>query len=167
MSTMANMYQVKRNMKGEEYANLGRFHASSLRRQMETEFQEDLGFCIRLYRNPDKPTPLLIFFRRGDIDKFIKGFDNLGKSKVVYVNLFKKRNEWIMKISPVVKGGETKVNIKGINEHNISYNLYLEECEYYEEEPLSYDEWLKQEEYEQEAIDRMLMTDAERYGEED
>jgi hypothetical protein len=58
------------------------------------------------------------------------------------------------------------MNIK-IDEHSIAYNLYLEECEYYDEEPLSYDEWLKQEEYEQEAIDRMLMTDAERYGEED
>ena len=56
--------------------------------------------------------------------------------------------------------------IKGINERNISYNLYLEECEYYNEEPLSYDEWLKQEEYEQEAIDRSLMTDDEKYGEE-
>jgi hypothetical protein len=58
------------------------------------------------------------------------------------------------------------MNIK-IDEHSIAYNLYLEECEYYDEEPLSYDEWLKQEEYEQEAIDLMLMTDAERYGEED
>ena len=58
-----------------------------------------------------------------------------------------------------------KATIKGINEHSIAYNLYLEECEYYDEEPLSYDEWHKQEEYEQEAIDRMLMTDAERYGE--
>lgn len=57
--------------------------------------------------------------------------------------------------------------IKGINERNISYNLYLEECEYYNEEPLSYDEWFAQEEYEQEAIDRLFMTDAERYGEED
>ena len=60
-----------------------------------------------------------------------------------------------------------KVNIKGINEHNLAYNLYLDECEYYDEEPLSYDEWLKQEEYEQKAINRMLMTDAERYGEDD
>lgn len=57
--------------------------------------------------------------------------------------------------------------INGIDEHALSYSLYLDECEWYEEEPLSYDEWLKQEEYEQEAIDRMLMTDAERYGEED
>ena len=48
-----------------------------------------------------------------------------------------------------------------------SYNLYLEECEYYDEEPLDYDEWLASEEYEQEQIDRMLMTDAEKYGEED
>ena len=136
--TLANMYQVKKNVKGEEYANLGRFHASSLRRQMETEFQEDLGFCIRLYRNPNRPVPLLIFFRRGDIDKFIKGFDNLGKSKVVYVNLFKKRNEWIMKISPV-KGGDNMEN-----DLNLEY-----------------------EEYEQRQIDLMLMTDAERYGEDD
>ena len=57
--------------------------------------------------------------------------------------------------------------IKGINERNISYDLYLEECEYYDEEPLNYDEWLKQEEYEQTAIDRMLLTDDERYGEDD
>lgn len=55
--------------------------------------------------------------------------------------------------------------IKGINERNISYNLYLEECEYYDEEPLNYDEWLKQEEYEQAEIDRLSLTDAERYGE--
>lgn len=54
-----------------------------------------------------------------------------------------------------------------IDENNISYNLYLEECEYFNEEPLSYEEWLKQEAYEQEAINRMLMTDAEKYGEED
>lgn len=57
--------------------------------------------------------------------------------------------------------------IKGINERNISYNLYLEECEYYGEEPLNYDEWLKQEEYEQTAIDRSRLTDAERYGEDE
>lgn len=60
-----------------------------------------------------------------------------------------------------------EVSIKGICEHNLAYNLYIDECEYYNEEPLSYDEWLKQEEYEQEAIDRMFMTDAEKYGEED
>lgn len=60
-----------------------------------------------------------------------------------------------------------EATIKGINEHSLAYNLYLDECEYYEEEPLSYNEWLKQEEYEQAAIDRSLMTDAERYGEED
>ena len=59
------------------------------------------------------------------------------------------------------------ININGIDEHALSYNLYLDECEYYDEEPLSYDEWLKQEEYEQEAIDRLFMTDAEKYGEED
>lgn len=59
-----------------------------------------------------------------------------------------------------------KVNISGIDERSLAYNLYLDECEYYGEEPLSYDEWLKQEAYEQEAIDRMLMTDDEKYGEE-
>lgn len=59
------------------------------------------------------------------------------------------------------------MNINGINEYGIAYNLYLEECEYYNEEPLSYDEWFEQEQYEQEQIDRMLLTDAERYGEED
>ena len=58
-------------------------------------------------------------------------------------------------------------NINGIDEYSISYNLYLEECEYYNEEPLSYDEWLEEEAYEQEAIDRLFMTDAEKYGEED
>lgn len=56
--------------------------------------------------------------------------------------------------------------IKGIDEQSVSYNLYLDECEYYGEEPLSYDEWLKEEEYEQEQIDRLLMTDDEKYGEE-
>ena len=60
-----------------------------------------------------------------------------------------------------------EANIKGINEYGLAYNLYLEECEYFGEESLSYDEWLAQEEYEQEAIDRLFMTDAERYGEED
>lgn len=57
--------------------------------------------------------------------------------------------------------------IKGIDRRNISYNLYLEECEIFNEEPLSYNEWLRQEEYEQEAIDRLFMTDSEKYGEED
>jgi hypothetical protein len=57
--------------------------------------------------------------------------------------------------------------INGIDEYSISYSLYLEECEIFDEEPLSYNEWLAQEEYEQEAIDRLFMTDAERYGEED
>lgn len=57
--------------------------------------------------------------------------------------------------------------INGINEHGISYSLYLDECEFYDEEPLSYDEWLEQQKYEQEQIDRMLLTDSERYGEED
>ena len=57
--------------------------------------------------------------------------------------------------------------INGIDEHKLAYNLYIDECEYYEEEPLSYDEWLQQEQYEQEKIDRMLLTDAEKYGEED
>ena len=60
-----------------------------------------------------------------------------------------------------------EVNINGIDERALSYSLYLDECEFYNEEPLIYDEWLKQEEYEQDAIDRMLMTDSERYGEED
>lgn len=57
--------------------------------------------------------------------------------------------------------------INGIDEYSVSYNLYLEECEYFNEEPLSYDEWLQHEEYEQEAIDRLFMTDSEKYGEED
>ena len=62
---------------------------------------------------------------------------------------------------------EANVSINGIDQYAISYALYLEECEWYDEEPLSYDEWLAQEEYEQEAIDLLFMTDAERYGEED
>lgn len=33
--------------------------------------------------------------------------------------------------------------------------------------PMSYDEWLKNEEYAQKQIDLSIMTDAERYGEED
>ena len=57
--------------------------------------------------------------------------------------------------------------IKGIDRRSISYNLYLEECEIFNEEPLSYNEWLREEEYEQEAIDRLFMTDSEKYGEED
>ena len=56
--------------------------------------------------------------------------------------------------------------IKGISEKDLSYQLYLEECEFFEEEPLSYSDWLAQEEYEQKAIDRSLMTDDEKYGEE-
>lgn len=59
------------------------------------------------------------------------------------------------------------MNINGIDKYAISYSLYLEECEWYDEEPLSYDEWLRQRQYEQEQIDRMLLTDAEKYGEED
>lgn len=55
--------------------------------------------------------------------------------------------------------------VKGVSETGLSYQLYLEECEFFEEEPLSYSDWLAQEEYEQEQIDRSLMTDAERYGE--
>jgi hypothetical protein len=57
--------------------------------------------------------------------------------------------------------------INGIDERGLAYNLYLDECEYYGEEPLSYDEWLKEEEYEQRQIDRLFMTDAEKYGEEE
>lgn len=53
---------------------------------------------------------------------------------------------------------------RGISEKGLSYQLYLEECEYYCEEPLSFSDWLAQEEYEQEQIDLSLMTDAERYG---
>jgi hypothetical protein len=167
--TLANMYQVKRNMKGEEYANLGRFHASSLRRQMENEFQEDLGFCIRLYRNPNRPVPLLIFFRRGDIDKFIKGFDNLGKSKVVYVNLFKKKNDWVMKISPV-KGGDN-VDRNYINSYGDSYDDFVRDCLDDNQKPWSYEEWAsywkERDSYEQDQIDRSRLTDAERYGDDE
>lgn len=60
-----------------------------------------------------------------------------------------------------------KISIKGINEHGLAYNLYLEECEYYNVEPLSYNDWLQQEELEQRAIDRSRLTDAERYGEDE
>ena len=56
------------------------------------------------------------------------------------------------------------MKVNGVSEGGIAYNLYLEECEYYSEEPLSYDEWLQQEKYEQAAIDRLFMTDAEKYG---
>lgn len=56
------------------------------------------------------------------------------------------------------------ININSIDEHSLSYQLYLDECEYYDEEPLSYNEWLRQKQYEQEQIDRMLLTDSERYG---
>lgn len=54
--------------------------------------------------------------------------------------------------------------IKGISEGGLSYQLYLEECEFFEEEPLSYSDWVEKEEYEQREIDRLLMTDAEKYG---
>ena len=57
--------------------------------------------------------------------------------------------------------------IRGISDKGLSYQLYLEECEYYCEEPLSFSDWLAQEEYEQQQIDLSLMTDAERYGEEE
>lgn len=57
------------------------------------------------------------------------------------------------------------IEIKGINENVIEYRWYLEECEEYGEEPLSYEEWLAADEYEQERIDRMYMTEAELYGE--
>ena len=59
------------------------------------------------------------------------------------------------------------ININGIDEKSISYSLYLDECEFYNEEPLDYKEWFNQEEYEQSQIDRLFMTDAERYGEEE
>lgn len=57
------------------------------------------------------------------------------------------------------------IEIKGFDTNVIGYRLYLDECEYYDEEPLSYEEWLASEEYEQEMIDRMYMTDDEIYGE--
>lgn len=103
--TMSNMYQIKINERGESYINLGRFHSKSLKRQMESEFQEDLGFCIRAYRNPDNPLPVLMFFRKEDINGNIRGYKNLEKYPVTYVNLFFKKGNWIMKIAPV-KGGE-------------------------------------------------------------
>lgn len=58
------------------------------------------------------------------------------------------------------------INIKGIDEYAISYSLYLDECEFFDEEPLNYNEWLQEEEYEQRQIDLLFMTDAEKYGEE-
>lgn len=167
--TLANMYQVKRNMKGEEYANLGRFHASSLRRQMENEFQEDLGFCVRTYTNPETCLPSLLFFRKEDIGRRIKGYESLVRNKVVYVNLFNKKGNWIMKIAPV-KGGDN-VDRNYINSYGDSYDDFVRDCLDNNQKPWSYEEWAsywkERDSYEQEAIDRMLMTDAERYGEED
>ena len=105
--TNSSMYQVKRNKRGEVYANLGRFDSKSLKRQMDQEFKEDLGFCIRTYTNPETCLPSLLFFRKEDIGRRIKGYESLASNKVVYVNLFNKKGNWIMKIAPVtVKGGE-------------------------------------------------------------
>lgn len=162
MSNSSSIYRIKVNKRGERYINLGRFDSKSLWRQMNQEFDEDLGFCVRAYTNPETCNPSILFFRKKDIGKRIKGYANLEKYKVVYINIFLKKGTWIMKIAPVTKGGERM--IKGISERGLSYQLYLEECEQYNEEPLSYDEWLKQEEYEQEAIDRLFMTDDEKYG---
>ena len=102
---MANMYKIKTNERGEKYVNLGRFYARSFKRQITQEFEEDLGFCIRIYKNSNPFVPTLLFFRKDDIGRTIKGFDALDLSRVVYINLFFKKSDWIMKIAPV-KGGE-------------------------------------------------------------
>lgn len=107
MTNISSIYRIKVNKRGERYINLGRFDSKSLKRQMDQEFKEDLGFCIRTYTNPETCLPSFLFFRKEDIGRRIKGYENLANNKVVYVNLFNKKGNWIMKIAPViVKGGE-------------------------------------------------------------
>lgn len=168
--TMSNMYQIKRNKKGEQYANLGRFDSRSFKIQMNQEFNEDLGFCIRLYRDPNNPLPILIFFRKEDIGKSIKGINNLDRVKMVYINLFLKRGNWVMKISPV-KGGDN-VDRNYINSYGDSYDDFVRDCLDDNQNPSwSYEEWAsywkERDSYEQDQIDLSLLTDAERYGDED
>lgn len=106
--TSANIYQIKVNRKGERYISLGRFSARLLKKQLEQEFKEDLGFCIRSYnQNPERPS--LLFFREKDISEGrIRGVENLDNCLIVYVNIFEKHNRWIMKIGDAMKGGELK-----------------------------------------------------------
>lgn len=60
--------------------------------------------------------------------------------------------------------GDEMQNIPIDDEYIIAWGEYLEKCS--DKEPLSYNEWF-QEEYEQKNIDRLFMTDSEKYGEED
>lgn len=95
---MMNMFKIKKTADGETI-NLGRFSSIYLKRQIEKELDEDMGFCIIGYRNSDNPLPTLIFFKKGSDN--IRGMENLDTTKVVYVNAFFKKGRWIMKIKPV------------------------------------------------------------------
>ncbi len=95
---MMNMFKIKKTADGEAI-NLGRFRSIYLKRQIEKELDEDMGFCVVGYRNPCNPLPTLIFFKKGSDN--IRGMENLDISKVVYVNAFFKKGRWILKIKPV------------------------------------------------------------------
>lgn len=102
---LSNMFRIKKTSDGE-VIHMGRFRSICFKRQIEKELEEDMGFCVVGYRNPDNPLPTLIFFKKGDNN--IRGMENLDTSKVVYVNVHFKKGRWIMKISNALKGGEVK-----------------------------------------------------------
>lgn len=99
-----NMYKIANNKNGEKIIKMGRFYSSILKETLEHEMEEELGFCVMAYTDPFLPT--LIFFSKEKNE--IRGISNLDKSDVVYINIYQKKGseKWIMKISPVVKGGE-------------------------------------------------------------
>jgi hypothetical protein len=99
-----NLFKIKKTADGEAI-NMGRFRSVCLKRQIERELDEDMGFCVVGYRDPVKCLPTMIFFRKGG-ENIIRGIENLDTSKVVYVNVHFKKGRWIMKISNALKGGE-------------------------------------------------------------
>lgn len=99
---LSNMFRIKKTIDGE-VIHMGRFRSICLKRQIERELNEEMGFCVVGYRNPYNPLPTLIFFKKGSD---IRGMENLDTYKVVYVNAFFKKGRWILKIKPV-KGGES------------------------------------------------------------
>lgn len=156
-----NFYFIKKN----GTINLGRFSSKYIRNVLEPSGTIAIYYATDNHNLVEQGIPggIMFFSFNGNnplyVDKRV-----LDSDCTVKVNVYKKGGRFVMKIKPVKI--EVEANIKGIDECGLAYNLYLEECEYYNEEPLSYNEWLQEEEYEQRQIDLLFMTDDEKYGEE-
>lgn len=148
--------------------------------------KEDLSIAFTKAWVKDKPYGLeIVSFPHGHNITVCPDLIGRANNEMACLNLYKKGDKYVLKITPAeFKSNKSGIYwtafmnkdidaleqeggvdmIKGVSEKGLGYQLYLEECEFFDEEPLSYNEWLSQEEYEQSQIDRSLMTDAERYG---